>query len=206
MDNTASQVVPQIEDGVKSGPSVEYLRECFEYNPETGDLIWKERPLSHFKDAKAYRRFCSMCLGKSTGNYALKESGRRAARFVTFSFFGRIITMTCHKVAWLLLFNEIPEGKRVDHKNGDPWDNRLENLRLSTHQENSFNVKKRKDKADGLPKGVKRQGKKFCARICKDQKHIWIGTYSSVEAAEQAYKDAAQQLFGEYATHLSRGE
>ena len=27
---------------------VEYLRECFHYDPETGELTWKERPLSHF--------------------------------------------------------------------------------------------------------------------------------------------------------------
>lgn len=31
-------------------PSKEYLDECFDYSKETGTLIWKARPVSHFKN------------------------------------------------------------------------------------------------------------------------------------------------------------
>ena len=32
----------------------EYLKECFTYDPITGDMVWLERPRSHFKTDKQY--------------------------------------------------------------------------------------------------------------------------------------------------------
>ena len=50
----------------------EHLKECLDYNPETGELVWKERPKSHFIEgrysAEAMRR-------KHNNKYAGKEAG-----------------------------------------------------------------------------------------------------------------------------------
>lgn len=44
-----------------------------------------------------------------------------------------------HRVIWYYFKGEIPEGMEIDHRNGKPSDNRLENLRLVTPKENMNN-------------------------------------------------------------------
>lgn len=89
-----------------------------------------------------------------------------------------------------------PKRLYVDHINGNSLDNRLENLRLVTPQQNNFNVKdntKRK-----LPKGVVLIRGKYRAQIGHNRQSINLGTYLTPEAASQAYKNKAKELHGEY--------
>ena len=46
-----------------------------------------------------------------------------------------------HRVVWEQANGPIPAGSDIDHINGDRADNRLENLRLATRQENMQNAK-----------------------------------------------------------------
>lgn len=39
---------------IKKLPTLEYLKECFKADFESGILYWKKRPLSHFKNEHAY--------------------------------------------------------------------------------------------------------------------------------------------------------
>jgi len=48
----------------KSLPQQEYLKECFDYNPEIGELRWKERPLSHFKSKRSFSMWNSKFANK----------------------------------------------------------------------------------------------------------------------------------------------
>lgn len=36
-------------------PSVEYLLQCFVYDPDTGVLVWKDRPQGHFRDMRTWK-------------------------------------------------------------------------------------------------------------------------------------------------------
>lgn len=95
---------------------------------------------------------------------------------------------------------ETEEGQMVDHINGNPLDNRRNNLRITSAVGNNKNAIKRKN-AIGKYKGVhysSREGK-FKAQIqCNKVKHS-LGTFSSEIAAAKAYDAAAKQLFGEFA-------
>jgi hypothetical protein len=71
---------------------------------------------------------------------------------------------------------------QIDHINRNPADNRVENLRLATKQQQMFN---RNAKGYFLT----RSGK-YEASICVDGKSIYLGTYKNPEEAHQAYLDA----------------
>lgn len=61
-----------------------------------------------------------------------------------------------HRIIWEMFNGTIPEGMVIDHLNGDPWDNRIENLSCKTVKENNQNKSKRSDNTSGFT-GVKWQ-------------------------------------------------
>lgn len=95
---------------------------------------------------------------------------------------------------------EAEDGMEVDHINGDPLDNRRENLRVCTHAENLKNRKLNKNNKSGY-KGVRWhvKDKKWRAEIQTLGKNIFLGNYSSKEEAAIAYNEMAKKLFKSFA-------
>jgi hypothetical protein len=91
-------------------------------------------------------------------------------------------------------------GLVIDHINRNKLDNRLENLRICTAKENSYNTTRR-NKDDGKYKGVKKQGKsgKWTAIISKDGNKHEIRDIPTEKEAAQIYDLLAENLFGDYA-------
>jgi hypothetical protein len=100
---------------------------------------------------------------------------------------------------------EAPHGQRVDHRNGDPLDNRKANLRLATHQQNMFNCGKRST-YKGKPtsssfKGVTwdKSCGRYKAQIAKDGVKHNLGYFHDPRKAALAHDHAALDMFGEFA-------
>lgn len=106
-----------------------------------------------------------------------------------------------HKV-WELAGRSISPGMVLDHINRDPLDNRLENLRLATPQENAYNRGPWKGRQY---KGVSnvRQGY-FMARITVNGKVIYLGAGRDPERLADIYDAAAHLVAGEFA-YLNNG-
>jgi len=89
----------------------------------------------------------------------------------------------------------------VDHKNHNTLDNRKQNLRLCSPQENSFNqtIQNRNSKSSKY-KGVfwDKGRNKWQTSIKYNQKRIYIGRYENEEEAAKAYDLVALNLFGEF--------
>jgi len=93
------------------------------------------------------------------------------------------------------IIGDIPKGNVVDHINRNKLDNRLENLRICSQKQNSYNTSKRNNKF----KGVSKMKNGWCAKITKDgQTHIIKNIPSEHEAAK-IYDMMAEELFGQYA-------
>jgi hypothetical protein len=94
------------------------------------------------------------------------------------------------------------DGVLIDHKNGNPLDNRKENLRLCTNAQNSRNRAKSQSNKSGY-KGVSwhKSDKKWQARIGLGGKVAFLGNFDSPEKAHAAYCAAAALVHGEFANY-----
>jgi HNH endonuclease/AP2 domain len=99
-----------------------------------------------------------------------------------------------HRLVWLWHYGEWPEFE-LDHINGFKDDNRIENLRPATHAENQQNKTKQSNNRSGFL-GVcwNKQKQLWEAFICVEGKKKWLGTFSSAEAASEAYKSAKKAI------------
>lgn len=91
-------------------------------------------------------------------------------------------------------------GLVVDHINGDRSDNRRENLRVCTRQQNMYNQQPRQGTSTPY-KGVqlKDDGKRYKAYIKQHGRMLHLGYFPTAEEAAAAYDEAAHRLFGEFA-------
>jgi hypothetical protein len=87
-----------------------------------------------------------------------------------------------------------------DHINRNALDNRKENLRPATPQENMMNCSRRKDNSSGIT-GVciNKKTEKWYAQIQISGKHIRLGAFSEKNNAIIARLNAELQYFGEFA-------
>lgn len=115
---------------------------------------------------------------------------------------GKRIRLTMHR--YLL---NAPAGSYVDHINGNKLDNRRENLRLCTNQENLRNAGRSKANTSGF-KGVSydKPRDKWAAYICPNGSKIFLGRFANAEAAARAYDEAALKYHGDFARlNFSKG-
>lgn len=102
-----------------------------------------------------------------------------------------------HRAVWFLCLGEQPPPI-IDHINGDPTDNRLENLRAASKSANAANSRRYVGRV--LPKGAhRRPNGKFSSSIVVNGRQFHLGTYATPELAHEAYMAAARLHFGEFA-------
>jgi hypothetical protein len=90
-----------------------------------------------------------------------------------------------------------PSGMQVDHIDCDGLNNRKENLRQATHQQNTHNARIAKHNTSGF-KGVWRARNKWRAQIRDGGKKISLGCFDTPEEAHAAYRKASGDLHGSF--------
>ena len=121
-------------------PSREYLAECLVYDPATGGLRWRERPLHHFAGVGFWRHWNGRYAGQSAftapdgSGYLCGSVGNRR--------------LMAHRVIWGLLHGD-PGEDEIDHIDGDRANNRAANLRRVSGAINRLNSSLPRDNRSG---------------------------------------------------------
>jgi len=158
--------------------NLQEIKSLVSYDPETGAFRWavKGRPACRF--------------GEECGTYDKK--GYRVLSLNRKKLFA-------HRVAWLFVHGEWPSVE-IDHINCVRDDNRISNLRLASREQNCANTLTPKNNTSGV-KGVAfdRSRGKWMAHIHKGGKFKNLGRFESLEQAQVAYANAANEMFGQFA-------
>lgn len=151
------------------------LRELFHY--DNGKLIW----LPH----KGKRK--NSFVGKSAG--AMCKDGRVYVR-VDNNLQRR------SRLVWIWHHGTITKGLVVDHINRDHADDKIENLRVCTQQQNTQNRTTKSRSNTGI-KGVWWSKKDRAFYVCLQGK--FHSYHKTLESAVRARAEAAKKEFGEFA-------
>lgn len=172
-------------------PSRINWHEYFSYSPETGDLVWKERPSNHFASESRHKAFNTAFANSSAGC-------NHGCGYITVGIGGE--QYLAHRIIWEMHYGPIPDGAQIDHVNGVRCDNRLDNLRLADAHQNGYNKVKSKPNACGL-KGVLKNtnGSLWSAQITHAGRKIHLGSFANKLLAYDAYIQAAINYHGSYA-------
>lgn len=169
---------------IKQLPPVDYLRQCFDYDLETGALTWRERPREHFVRVRVWLRCNTLFAGKSAGT--LDILGYRVVLIHQASY-------KVHRVVWKMVTDEEPPVT-IDHVNGDPADNRWINLRAATSlQQNGNQRLSRANKSGYRGVSLYKPGK-WKAKLGRHH----LGYFYTPEEAALVYNAAAHRHFGEF--------
>ena len=173
----------------RSLPSKFYLRECLNYDPDTGVLLWRVRPVKHFANKQAWSRWNNRYTGKEFGRK--HPNGSRGGHIDWQWFYS-------HRVVWKWMTGRNPNFI-PDHINRDGLDNRWTNLRRATHSQNCSNHSLRPDNKSGHAGVFFSQGeKRWKVQINTKGRRISVGTFvlkSEALAARQSAEKKYHKRF-----------
>jgi hypothetical protein len=165
------------------------LHDYFSYDPETGELRWKQSA----GKAKAGDIAGHLQKTRSRPNSPLKE------RYIV-GFNRRLLFV--HRLIWAYQTGAWPTNQ-IDHINRDPSDNRWCNLREATHAENNWNRKGQRA-ASGY-KGVywRKKDRKWISTIMANGTTYYLGRFDSKEEASEAHIQAAESIHREFSSYTN---
>ena len=105
-----------------------------------------------------------------------------------------------HRLIYLYHHGVLP--KYIDHVDGNPANNSIENLRECSSMQNHFNEKKPKNNTSGI-KGVSfhKTTQKWRANVFLGYKQYYLGLFNDIQDAEKACVEFRNKHHGEFARH-----
>lgn len=154
--------------------TVDELSKLLSYDRSTGNLIWRNRP----SDRGFNKQFAGKVAGSKTGGYIIVQIDGRNHK--------------AHRLVWALVTGSWPTSD-LDHRDLDKANNRFDNLRPATTAQNHRNTGPKRTNRSGH-KGVywHKRYNKWCAKITRNRKSIFLGYFSNLDEAAVAYEQASR--------------
>jgi len=156
--------------------SIERLKQLLSYDPETGVFRWIAEP-------KGGRKIGAVA-GQQDGKYWRINVDRKLHR--------------AHRLAWAFVHGEWP-ADQIDHRDNNPLNNAISNLRPASNAKNCANRGARSDSKSGV-RGVcwHKRSQMWIAKVTKDGVEHHVGYFASLDEARAARNEAATRLHGEF--------
>jgi len=158
-------------------PSQEVLHSLFTY--KDGELYWKVKPAQRVSVGDIAGSMCD----KYKQVYIKNKSYK------------------LHRIIFAMHNNYISD--QIDHIDGNPHNNRIENVRAVTNSQNQLNRKISQNSKTGY-KGVcvHTQTGRYVVRVSAYGKDKYFGIYEDLELAGLVAKMAREKYHGEFARHF----
>jgi len=174
-------------------PSKEVLDQVLKYDPDTGKLFWRVRPVTMFTQGKSADRprsamhACNQWNSRWAGKLAstLKPDGYC---YIHFNY----RTELAHRIAYKIMTGVDPV--EIDHIDRNRSNNKWSNLREGSRSSNLRNLALRPSNTSGY------HGVSFSKRQQKWIASIWLGSFDSKEEAIETRKKY-EALLGYHTNH-----
>lgn len=162
-------------------PSLEYLKEILDYDPDTGVFRWKKKT-----SKKTVIGSVAGTMHKQQNRWQIQIDGKiyKSARLAYY------------------MYNGVEPTGEVDHINMITTDNRGENLRDSTHSQNNMNKRRQSNNSTGF-KGVsyhKTRGEYLAYAKINGKMHF-AGWHKTAESASISARELREKLHKEFHRH-----
>lgn len=157
-------------------PSLEYLNSVLE-----------------FRDGLLYNKV-------TRNSRAVKDNlaGTKSGNYSAITLLGEQFLL--HRIIYFMTHGFCPDF--IDHIDGNPLNNKIDNLRKTTIAENALNVKLTKRNTTGYKNVTKRKSQtKWCVSIKINGKNKHLGLFEDLELADLVATEARDKFFGNLANH-----
>lgn len=161
-------------------PALEYLQECFNYNPTDGLFVWKQRPAHHFESEHAMKTINVRQAGKPAGSKPTKGCQSHVR------LLGKYYSVK--KVIWKLMTGTEPD-RHLTFKDGCTNNLKFDNIIPKTVSPNI---------TVGL-KWVSQVNNRFVAKVSYKTKCYYVGIFDTAEQAHEAGRMKKEELINAYA-------
>lgn len=182
----------------KKWPDMDYVKRRLDCDVESGKIKHKPRTPSDFahttKPEALAKSFNTRFAGKKWGQ--ISGNGHHLGEIEGYS-------ILAHHVVWMFAHGRWPEMD-LNHINGNPADNRIDNLRIATKEDVARNLSMNVKNTSGV-NGVhfnKARGK-WEASIKENNKKIFLGRFENMRDAIVARAEAEREL-GYHENHGKR--
>ena len=150
---------------------------CSLFNYKDGNLYWKISKSNHVK------------VNQLAGTTTKDERSRVCIDYKIYLL---------HRIIFAMHHGFMP--KFIDHIDGNPKNNKIENLREATFNQNVQNSKLKINNKSGI-KGISwnKNRKKWDATIQKDNKKYFLGRFDDIEIAKSVINEKRKILHGNFA-------